>query len=91
MLLGNHQFFVFSISRQFNDFHPVAQWPGYGIKHISGGDKHYFGKVKRNFHIMIGKGKVLFRIQNFKQGRRRVPSEIHAQLVYLVQHEQGVI
>ena len=67
VLLGNHQLFIFGVTWQFKNFHPVAQRPGNGVKNICRGDKHYPGKIKRDFHVMIGKGKILLRVEDFKQ------------------------
>ena len=40
---------------------------------------------------MIGKGKILLRVQDLEQGRRRITPEIAAQFVDLVEHEEGVV
>src|SRR5882724_5108104 len=40
---------------------------------------------------MVYKRTVLFRIQNFQQGRGRVTAHIHAHLVHLIQQEQWIL
>ncbi len=39
---------------------------------------------------MIGERIVLLGVQDLQQGSAGIPPEIYANLVYLVQHEQGV-
>ena len=40
---------------------------------------------------MIREGMVLRRIQDLQQRRRRIPPEIPAHLIHLVQHQHGVL
>ena len=39
---------------------------------------------------MVAEGVVLFRVQHFQQGRRRVAPEVRAELVHFVQHHNRV-
>jgi hypothetical protein len=47
-------------------------------------------KVKRDIQIMIRKGEILLRVENFKKGSRRIASNVLADLVHLIEHENGI-
>ena len=48
-------------------------------------------RSKGHLEVMVGKGVILLRVQDFQQGRRRVSPKIHSQLVDLVQHKDRVV
>ena len=49
-----------------------------------------FDKIERHIQIVIAERRVLLRIEHFHQRRRRIAPEIAAELVDLVQHQDGV-
>jgi len=59
-------FFQFRITEEFDDLHPVAEGRRNCLQHVSRGDKHDVGQVERHVQIMIGKGEILFRIEDFQ-------------------------
>ena len=45
MTLSNVKFFIIGVARDFNDFHPVQQWPWNRVQAIGGGNEEDFGQV----------------------------------------------
>ena len=68
MLFGDFQLFIFGVTGQTNDLHPVHQRAG-DVQGIGCGHKHHAGEVIIHFEVMIVESAVLLRIQHFKQGR----------------------
>ena len=89
MIKRNVHLFVFGITRQADDFHPVEQRRR-DIQGIAGGHEHHIGQIEINLDVMVLKGVVLFRIKDLKQGRRRITAEIRPHLVNFIKQEQGV-
>ena len=78
------------ITRQFNDFHPVLECRRYGNTSVGSRNKHNIGEVECDIHVMIPESRVLFRIEHFKEGRRRISSEIRTEFINLVKQEQWI-
>ena len=49
------------------------------------------GQIKRYAEIVIAETIVLLGVEHFKQRRRRVAAEVRANLVDLVEHDQGIV
>ena len=68
MLFRNFQLFIFGVTGQTNDLHPVHQ-RARDVQCIGRGHKHHAGEVIIHFEVMIIEGSVLLRIQHFQQCR----------------------
>src|SRR5690606_9791663 len=80
---------VLGITGDTNDLHAIQQW-GRDIHRVRGTDKQRLGQVVIDFQVMIVERVVLFRIEHFEQGRRRVATLVHAHLVYFIEQEQRI-
>ncbi len=66
MAAADFDLFIFRVTGDPNDLHPVHQWPR-DIERIGGCYEHDIGKVIFHFQIVILECAVLFRIKHFKQ------------------------
>ncbi len=61
------------------------------MKVIGGRDEEDFGQVVVEVQIMVVEGIILFRIQDFKQGRRGITTKVHAHLVDFIQTKHRIV
>ncbi len=88
--LGDLKLLLVGIAGQLDDLHPVQQGPGDGLRGIGGGDEQHIGQVEGHLQEVVPEGGVLLSVQHLQQGGGRVAPVVLAQLVDLVQQEQGV-
>src|SRR5690554_4052937 len=86
---GNVDLLVFGVTRNPDDLHTVQQRRR-NIHGVGGTHEHHIGKVVIHFQVMVVEGVVLFRVQDLKQGRRRVTPMVHTHLVDFIKQEQRV-
>ena len=72
------------VTRQLNDLHPVLERGRYGNTGVSSSNEHHVGEIKSNIHVMIAEGGILFWIENFKEGRGGIASEIRTEFINLI-------
>ena len=60
------------------------------VEPVGGGDEEHLRQVKRHVEIMIGEGVVLLRVEHFEQRGRGITAKIRADLVDLVEEDDGV-
>ena len=89
MALGNLKLLVLSVAFKTDDFHPVQQRLRQ-VHAVCGCHEHYVRQIEIDFQIMVIELVVLFRIENLKQGRRRIAPEILSKLVNFIEQEQRV-
>ena len=53
-------------------------------------DEQHLRKIERHVEVVVAEGRVLLRIENFQQRRRRIAAEITSELVHLVEHEDRI-
>ena len=83
-------FFVLGVTVKINDFQAVPQRAGNVGQRVGRRDKHHLGNIVRHVQKVIGKFLILFRVQQFQQGSRRVPAPIRTHFVNFVQQEHRV-
>ena len=72
-------FFILGIAGDANDLHAVEQ----GLRHPQGirrGHEHDVRKIVVDFQIVVVEGAVLFRVENFEQGRRPLGDAARSEL-----------
>ncbi len=89
--VGYDKLFFACITRDIDNLHPVFKRAGDWIHLVCRSDEHDICKVKWQVQVMVAKGIVLLRVQDLQQGRRRIPPEVRADLVYFIHHKDGVI
>ena len=82
--------FLVRIAAQLDDFHPIQQRPGNGVRGVGGGDEHNLGEIHRDLQEMVPEGAVLLAVQHLQQCRGRIAPVIAAQLVDLIQQHQRI-
>src|SRR5215469_11268019 len=91
VLLGNLEFLKFGVAVQTEDLHAVLQRTGDRVEDIGCRYEQDLGEIVFDVEIVVLEGRVLFRIEHFKQGTRRVAAEVRRHLVNFVEHEDGVL
>ena len=91
VLVGDVDLLDFGITRQLDDLHAVAQRLGNRIDPVGRGDEQNLRKIERHVEIVIAESRVLLRIENLHQRRRRIAAEIAAELIHFVEHEHRIV
>jgi len=89
MALGDFDLLVLGIALEPDDLHPVEQGLRQ-VQRVGGGHEHHVRQVDVDLEIMILELVILFRVEHLEQGRRRIATEILAELVDFVEQEQGI-
>ncbi len=82
--------FQIRVSAHLHDLHAVQQRPRDTFQGVGGGDEHDLGEVVRQVQIVVAELPVLCRIEDLHQRGGRVAAEVAAQLVDLLQHDDGI-
>src|SRR3990172_13382663 len=88
---GDFDFLRFRVTGQAQHLHAVLQSRRNSMDDVRSADKEHLREVVFNIQVMILEHVVLFRIEDFEQGGRRVSAEIGAHLLHFVQHEDGIL
>ena len=78
---------LFGIALQIDDLHTIEQRCRHRVEHVRRADEQHLRQIERLIEVVVAERVVLLRIKHFKQRRRRIATEIAAQLVDLVEHE----
>ena len=62
-----------------------------GIEHIRRRDEHHVRQIERHAEIVVAERKVLLRVEDFEQCRRRIAAEVGADLVDFIHHEHRIV
>ena len=79
------------VSRNLDDLHTVAQRRRNRVELIRGGNEEHLRKIELYFEVVVLEGCVLLRVEHFEKSRRRITAEVRAELVDLIEHEDGVL
>ena len=90
-LLGDVQLLFAGVARNLQHLKPIAQCRWNRVEDVGCGDEHDLGKIEGNFQIVVRKGVVLLGVQDFQQGRGRIPAKVVPQFVDFVEHEHRVV
>ncbi len=89
--LGDLELVLGDVAGDLQDLHAVAQRRRDGVQHVGGGDEDHLGEIKGQVQVVVAEGVVLLRVQHLQEGAAGIATEVVAQLVYLVQHEDRVL
>ena len=89
VMVGNVDFFIFGITRQPDNLHPIEQRRR-NIQRICRRHEHHVRQVIFHFDIVIDECMVLLGIEHFQQRGCRIAAKIHPHLVNLVEQEQRI-
>ena len=90
VLLGDGQLFLLGVAGQLDDLHPVPQRVRNAVQGMCGGDEEDLAQIEIQVEVMIPEGVVLLGIEDFQQRRRGIAAHVRAELVHLVEDEDGV-
>ena len=80
-----------AVAGKLQDLQPVEQRRGDRLEHVGRGDEHHLRQVEIDVEVMVAERRVLLGVEDFQERRRGVAAEVGAELVDLVEHEDGVI
>ncbi len=79
------------VTRELDDLEAIAERPRDRIELVRGRDEQHLGEVEVDLEVVVAERRVLLRVQDLEQRRRRVAPKIVAELVDLVEHEHRVV
>ena len=88
--LGDGDLLLLGVAGQRDHLHAVAQGRGHGVDHVGRGDEEHPREIEGHIEVVVAEGRVLLGIEHLQQGRGGIAAEVHAELVDLVEHEDGV-
>src|SRR6266446_1549635 len=78
------------VAVEADHLHAVDERTGDGVGHVGGGDEQHVGEVEVDVEVVVAEGMVLLRIEHLQERRRRNAAPVRADLVDLVEHDDGV-
>ena len=90
VLFGDLHLLLVGVAGQLDDLHPIQQGAGDGVGGVGGGDEHDLGQVEGDLQKVVPEGGILLPVQHLQQGGGGIPPVVPAQLVDLVQEDEGV-
>ena len=90
MLLGDGELLLVGVAGEANDFHAVEESGLNGVQQVGGDDEHHVGEVIGHAEVVIAEGVVLFGIENLEESGGWIAAVVGADLVDLVEHENGI-
>ena len=91
VLLRDLRLLALGVAGELDDFHAVEQRPGNVLDEVRRRDEQHLAQVERNAEVVIGEVVVLRRVEHLEQRARRIALERHAELVDLVEQEDGIL
>ncbi len=89
-LLRDLDLLELEIPGEADDLHPVDQRGRNRVERVAGGDEHDLREIEVDLEVVIVERVVLLGVEHLEKRRRRVAAEVHAELVDLVEQEDGV-
>ena len=91
MALSDFQFLLRDVTIDFNDLHAVKQGAAHRCQAIGRCDEQDLGQVIVHIEVVIVEVAVLLGIKHLEQCRRWVTLEVLSHLVYLIEHDNGIV
>ncbi len=82
---------LFGVAGQLDDLHAVEQRRRDRVQLVGCADEKHLAQIERLIEIVVAERVVLLRIERLQQRARGVATEVAAQLVDLVQHEDRIV
>ena len=87
---GDGDLLVLGVAVDPDDLEAVEQRPGHGLEDVGGGDEQHVGQVQVDLEVVVPERVVLGGVEHLEQGGGGVAPEVTAQLVDLVEEDDGV-
>ena len=91
VLPGDLLLLALGVAGEIHHFHPVEQRTGNVLDEIGRRDEEHLAQVERHAEIVVHERVVLGRIEHLEQRARRIALERDAELVDLVEQEDGIL
>ena len=88
--LRYHELLLVGVARELYDLHAVEERAGYGVRRVGRSDEEDAGEVDGDLHIVVAELAVLLAVQGLEQRARGVAPVVAPELIYLVEHHDGV-
>ena len=90
MVLGDRDLLVLGVAVEPDDLHAVEQRARDRLHDVGRRDEQHPRQVEVHLEVVVAERVVLRRVEHLEQGRRRVTPVVVAQLVHLVEHDDGI-
>lgn len=90
VVAGDDDLLVLGVAVEADEFHAVGERLGDGLQHVRGRQEDHVAQVELHLQVVVAEGVVLGGVQDLQEGRRRVAAEVGADLVDLVEEDDGV-
>ncbi len=80
-----------AVPRKPQHFHAIQKRGRDDVERIGGGDEKHFRQIERHVEIVVAKGRILSRIEDLQERRRRVAAVVATKLVNLVEHQDRIV
>ena len=81
---------LLGVAGELDDLHAVAQRPRDGVELVGRGDEQHLREVEGHAEVVVAERRVLLRVEDLEQRRRRIALDAAAELVDLVEHQHRV-
>lgn len=90
VVAGDDDLLVLGVPVEADQLHAVGQGLRDGLQDVGGGQEHHVAEVELHLQVVVPEGVVLGRVQDLQEGGGRVPAEVGADLVDLVEQDDRV-
>ena len=91
VLPRDRELLVLGVAGELDDLEAVEERPRDALEEVRGRDEEDLGEVERDAEVVVRERVVLRRVEHLEERARRVALERHAELVDLVEEEDGVL
>src|SRR6185436_16550127 len=89
--LRDVQLLELRVTAELDDLHAVLQRNRDRVQAVRGGHEHHVTQIVVEIEVVIVEAVVLLRVEHLEQRGGRIPAEIRAHLVDLVEQEDGIV
>ncbi len=90
VVAGDDDLLVLGVAVEADELHAVGEGLRDGLQHVRRGQEDDVAEVELDLQVVVAEGVVLGRVQDLQQGGGRVPAEVGADLVDLVEEDDRV-
>ena len=90
VVAGDGDLLVLHVAVEGDDLHAVEQRQRDRVEHVRSRQEHHVGQVEVDLEVVVLEGVVLRRVEHLEQRRGRVTPHVGAELVDLVEQDDGV-
>ena len=88
---GDRALFARRVAGKLDDLHAIEKGPGDRALLVGRRDEHHLAEIERDVEVVIGELVVLLGVEHFEKRARRITPLVAAELVDLVEDDDGVL